>query len=60
MYDIDIIPDSDRKVVIFSANTPPGEEFLGAPQVEKPLEEAASFKATAIAAGLTAGNPMGD
>ncbi len=51
--DITYSIDADAGATTFSANSPDGEEFLGAPEYTLPNEEAKEYLEEAKAAGLT-------
>jgi hypothetical protein len=53
MADITFPMSEDQTEVIFSANTPRGEAWMGTPEVSIPVAEASDFRTSAEGAGLT-------
>jgi hypothetical protein len=52
MVDITFATSEDMSEVVFSASTSKGEQWMGAPQVTKPLDEAKDYQELAEAEGL--------
>jgi hypothetical protein len=51
--DITTSPNEDHTEIIFTANTPKGDEWMGEHTITKPIEDALGYRDAAINAGLS-------